>query len=131
MILGGLAELYKIRPSDTYKNLANKLAKASTKLIVDDKGILHDPCGPLCGRDASQFKGIYMRGLQALNEVFPDPAYVASIRANANSVWKNNRDDKSNLMSIDWSGPFIGSANATTHSSAMEALIAAIAVSKQ
>ena len=63
----------------------------------------------------------------ALHGVSPDPAYAESITKNAESVWNNNRD-AANLFSIQWAGPFLDVANATTHSSAMEALVAAIAV---
>ncbi|KAF2710144.1 glycoside hydrolase family 76 protein [Pleomassaria siparia CBS 279.74] len=127
VILGGLAELYKARPNSTYMNLANRLAKASIEGIANKAGVIQDPCGPLCGADASQFKGIYMRGLQAVYAMNPDPSYAASIKTNADSVWANDRNAK-NQLSIQWAGPFIGTANSTTQSSAMEALIAAIVV---
>jgi predicted alpha-1,6-mannanase (GH76 family) len=107
--------------------MATKIAKAAIAELSDSSGILHDKCGPYCGADGSQFKGIFVRNLQLLHEAAPDAAYVKFIQTNANSVWMNDRDD-GNMLSLDWAGPFIKSANASTHSSAMEALIAAITV---
>ena len=62
-----------------------------------------------------------------LHEVAPDDAYVEFIKANAESIWNNDRDE-GNMLSVNWAGPFINPANASTHSSAMDALVAAIAV---
>ena len=107
--------------------MATKIAKAAIAELSDSSGILHDKCGPYCGADGSQFKGIFVRNLQLLHEAAPDAAYVKFIQTNANSVWMNDRDD-GNMLSLDWAGPFIKSANASTHSSAMETLIAAITV---
>ncbi|KAF2122673.1 glycosyl hydrolase family 76-domain-containing protein [Lophiotrema nucula] len=127
VILGGLVELNKASPNGTYLTLAAKIAKAAIKELSDDNGIIHDECGPLCGPDASQFKGIFVRNLQLLHAAAPDDAYVDSIQANADSIWENNRD-VGNMLSINWAGPYIAPANATTHSSAMDALVAAITV---
>lgn len=127
VILGGLVELNRAAPDASYLPLAAKTAKAAIAELSDSNGILHDKCGPLCGGDASQFKGIFVRNLQLLHEAAPDAAYVKSIQTNANSIWNNNRDD-GNMLSINWAGPYIQTANASTHSSAMDALVAAITV---
>jgi predicted alpha-1,6-mannanase (GH76 family) len=89
--------------------------------------MIKDTCEPNCGGDGSQFKGIFARNLQLLHEAAPDPAYVKTIQANANSIWNNDRD-QGNMLSINWAGPFSAPANASTHSSAMDALVAAITV---
>lgn len=107
--------------------LANNFAKAAIAELSDDNGILHDRCGPYCGPDGSQFKGIFVRNLQMLHEAAPDNAYAEFIKANAESIWNNDRDE-GNMLSVNWAGPFINPANASTHSSAMDALVAAIAV---
>ncbi|KAF2643886.1 Six-hairpin glycosidase [Massarina eburnea CBS 473.64] len=125
VILSGLVELNKAAPNSTYLTIASKIAKAAITELSDSNNVLHDKCGPLCGGDASQFKGIFSRGLQALQEVAPDDVFNKSIQANANSIWNNNRDE-GNMLSINWAGPFIAPPNATTHSSAMDALVAAI-----
>ncbi|KAF1962289.1 Six-hairpin glycosidase [Byssothecium circinans] len=127
VILSGLVELNRAAPNATYLPLATKIAKAAITELSDSSGILHDKCGPFCGGDASQFKGIFSRGLQMLQAVAPDDAFKKSIQVNANSVWNNNRDE-GNMLSINWAGPFLAPANATTHSSAMDALVAAITV---
>jgi hypothetical protein len=68
-----------------------------------------------------------MRNLQLLQEAAPDDAFADSIRTNAQSIWTNNRDeDQGNTLSVNWAGPFVSPANASTHSSAMDALVAAI-----
>ncbi|KAF9692958.1 hypothetical protein EKO04_009160 [Ascochyta lentis] len=129
VILGGLVELNKALPNDTYLPLASKIAKAGIAELSDNEGVIHDGCEPGCGGDGSQFKGIFMRNLQLLHQVAPDDTFADSIRANANSVWANNRDEgQGNTLSINWAGPFVSPANASTHSSAMDALVAAIAL---
>lgn len=127
VILGGLVELNKASPNASYLQLAGKIAKAAIAELSDENGVIHDKCGPYCGGDASQFKGIFARNLQQLHDAAPDDAYVKSIQANANSIWDNNRDE-GNMLSIDWAGPFVNPANASTHSSSMDALVAAITV---
>ncbi|PSN59426.1 putative glycosyl hydrolase [Corynespora cassiicola Philippines] len=127
VILGGLVELNKAAPNDTFIPLANKIAKAAIKELSDEKGIIHDKCGPYCGADGSQFKGVFARNLQLLHEAAPDDQYVKTIQANADSIWNNDRD-QGNMLSSEWGGPFYAPANASTHSSAMDALVAAITV---
>lgn len=129
VILGGLVELNNASPNDTYLPLAAKIAKAAIADLSDDNGVIHDGCEPGCGGDANQFKGIFMRNLQLLHEAAPDDTFADSIRTNADSIWANNRDeDQGNALSVNWAGPFVAPANATTHSSAMDALVAAIAL---
>lgn len=129
MILGGLVELNRAAPNDTYLPIAKKIAKAAIKELSDDAGVIHDGCEPGCGGDGNQFKGIFMRNLQVLHKAAPDDAFARSIKINADSIWLNNRnEDEGNTMSVVWSGPFVSPANASTHSSAMDALVAAITV---
>ena len=84
-------------------------------------------CEPNCGGDGPQFKGIFARNLQVLHAAAPDDLYVKTIRVNANRIWKNDRDE-GNMLSLNLAGPFLAPANASTHSSAMDALVAAITV---
>ena len=128
MILGGLVELNKASPNATYLQLAARIAKAAINELSDDNGVIHDVCEPNCGGDGPQFKGVFARNLQLLHEAAPDEAYVKTIQANANSIWANDRDSTTNRLSVDWAGPFVSPANASTHSSAMDALVAAITV---
>jgi predicted alpha-1,6-mannanase (GH76 family) len=127
VILGGLVELNKAAPNDTYLPLATRIAKAAITELSDENGVLHDACGPTCGPDASQFKGIFARNLMQLHEAAPDDVFAKTMRVNADSIWKNDRD-QADMISINWAGPFVAPANATTHSSGMDALVAAITV---
>jgi len=127
VILGGLVELNKASPNETYLPLATRIAKAAITELSDANGVLHDACGPTCGPDASQFKGIFARGLMQLHEAAPDPVFAKTMKVNADSIWANDRDE-ADMISINWAGPFIAPANATTHSSGMDALVAAITV---
>ncbi|PQE04614.1 glycosyl hydrolase protein [Rutstroemia sp. NJR-2017a BBW] len=69
-----------------------------------------------------------MRNLQKLQQVSPDDAYLTFITANADSIWAHDRDDGTNELSVNWAGPFVSPANASTQSSALDALVAAVAV---
>lgn len=127
VILGGLVELNNASPNKTYLELASRIAKAAIVELSDANGVIHDVCEPGCGADGTQFKGIFMRNLQKLHEAAPDTKYAKAIQINANSIWLNNRDEMTgNTFSVNWAGPFVRPANASTHSSAMDALVAAI-----
>jgi predicted alpha-1,6-mannanase (GH76 family) len=127
VILSGLVELYRAVPNEEYLDLTERIAKAAIEELSDEDGVLHDECGPNCGGDASQFKGIFVRGLMELQGVRPDEVFVDTIRVNAESIWENDRDRRGRL-STDWAGPVVPFPNASTHSSAMEALIADVMV---
>ena len=130
VIIGALVEMDKANPNTTYIDKAKSIAFAAIKKLSDVNGVLHDPCEPNCGSDGSQFKGIFMRNLQFLQSAAPNDAFLAFIASNANSIWKNDRDGQ-NELSVDWAGPFVQTANASTQSSAMDALIAALAFQGQ
>lgn len=126
VILGGLVELNRASPDDSYLLTANKIAFAALKTLTDSNGILHDACEPNCGADGPQFKGVFMRNIQILQQVSPNDQLKTFIDANANSIWTNDRGADNQLGTI-WSGPFTG-ATASTQSSACDALVAAVAV---
>ena len=129
VILGGLLELYKAAPNETYLATAEQIALAGIKHLSDSNGILHDPCEPNCGGDGSQFKGIFMRNLQKLQLAIPNDRFKTFIEENANSIWLNDRTSD-NQLGLVWSGPFMG-ADASTQSSAADALVAALAIGGQ
>ncbi|HEX3471200.1 MAG TPA: glycoside hydrolase family 76 protein, partial [Silvibacterium sp.] len=89
VILGGLAELSKVEHDASLLPEARSIAAAvfSAPKLTDAQGILHEPCEPDCGGDGSQFKGIFVRNLQELDEVLPDPHYERFFTANADSIW--------------------------------------------
>jgi len=128
VILGALVELARATNNRAaYIPTAQAIATAAIHNLTDANGVLHDPCEPNCGADGAQFKGVFMRNLEVLQQVAPMDAFKKVIDASANSIWANDRDAK-NELSVVWSGPFIAPANASTQSSAMDALVAAAAV---
>lgn len=129
VILGGLLELNKAAPDETYLTMAERIALAGIKFLSDSNGILHDPCEPDCGGDGPQFKGILMRNLQKLHLALPNDRYKKFINENADSIWLNDRGS-GNQLGLVWSGPFKG-ATASTQSSAADALVAALAIGGQ
>ncbi|KAL8829761.1 MAG: hypothetical protein Q9191_001830 [Dirinaria sp. TL-2023a] len=125
VILGALVELSKAQADSSYLKIAAGIARAALKKLSGADGILHEPCEPNCGGDGNQFKGIFMRNLQLLQEASPSPDFNAFIFKNADSIWANDRS-QDNQLGLVWSGPFKG-ATASTQSSALDALVAAVA----
>jgi len=125
-IIGGLVELNKAQPDKYLLITAQNIAMAAIKKLSDSNGILHDVCEPDCGNDGPQFKGVFMRNLQVLHQAMPNPIFAKFIEDNADSIWMNARGpgDKLDLV---WSGPY-KSATASTQSSALDALVAAVAI---
>lgn len=121
-------ELNKASPNQSYIDSANDIAQAAITALADSNYVIHDECEPDCEPDGTQFKGIFIRNLLLLQDESANSLYSEVITACASSIWANDRDNSTNELSVDWSGPFITPANASTHSSAMDALIAAISV---
>lgn len=130
VILGGLADMYKITANSSYLSKAEAIANAATGTLVNGSGILKEPCEPSgCGGDGPQFKGIFMRNLAYLYNVDHQQAYQNFIISNANAIWQNDRNG-SNQLGLMWYGPF-DSADAARQSSAQDALNAAIPFGNQ
>lgn len=126
VVLGALVELNIAQADSSYLKIATSIARAALKKLSGEDGILHEPCEPNCGGDGNQFKGIFMRNLQLLQEASPQPDFKAFILKNADSIWANDRS-QDNQLGLVWSGPF-KSATASTQSSALDALVAAVAI---
>ena len=126
VVLGGLADLSQAESNPALLDSAQKIATAAITHLVDGNGVLHDVCEPNCGGDGSQFKGVLLRNLMALEAVAPQPNDSSFIETNANAIWKDDRGP-GNQFGVVWSGPF-RKANATTQTSALDALIAAAAI---
>ncbi len=122
VILGALVEMYKATGDSSYLIQAEDLADASTTSLVDENGILQEPCGGPCNHDQVSFKGLYVRNLAHLYDWTHKASYYDFIVKNARSAWLNARNGDNQLGS-QWSGPF-DSAGATRQSSAMFALSA-------
>lgn len=128
VILGGLLELYRAAPNPSYITIAEHIAVAAIDRLSDSEGILHEPCEPGCGADGPQFKGIFTRNLQLLQQAFPrntGTLFKSFIDKNANSIWANDQD--CGRLGLVWSGPYIN-ATASTQSSACDTLVAAAAL---
>lgn len=145
VILGGLVELYKATGNSSLLTEAVNIAKAAILALSID-GILHETCENDCGADGTQFKGmraclpvlrnatdlatgIFMRNLHYLQREVDRTDFRMFILNNANSIWANDRNASNNL-GLNWAGPpsVGGGANASTQSSALDALVAAVAV---
>jgi hypothetical protein len=64
--------------------------------------------------------------LRYLHEVAPSDNFKSFILRNADSIRANDRDS-SDTLGVAWPGPYFG-ATGMTQSSAMDALVAAVAV---
>jgi predicted alpha-1,6-mannanase (GH76 family) len=131
VILGGLAALYQATNDQAYLTEAEQIANAAITTLVSSNGILTEPCtGPTCptqNPDQTQFKGIFMRNLDALYRATGDQTYRTFIDQNATSIWENDRNIYDQI-GFDWSGPISApdqSFNASTLSSGLDALNAA------
>jgi predicted alpha-1,6-mannanase (GH76 family) len=131
VILGGLVQLAQATGDSSYLQEATAIAKAAVALLSDSNGVIHevDKCEPNCGADGSQFKGIFVRNLHYLQKVAPQDVFKRAIQKNADSIWANDRNAQ-NQLGISWAGPADAGdgPNASTHSSAMDVLVAALAV---
>ncbi|KAJ5612955.1 CAZyme family GH76 [Penicillium lagena] len=125
VVLGGLVELNKAAPNSSYLNSANSIATAAIKTLADSNMVIHEECEPSdCEPNGTQFKGIFIRNLNMLQSVTPNSLYKQVIDSCANSISENDHNSQ-NQFGVDWSGP-VTSVDASTHSSAMDALVAAI-----
>ncbi|RDW66751.1 six-hairpin glycosidase-2 [Coleophoma crateriformis] len=125
VILGGLVELNTAAPNASYLTTASQIAQATMASLGNSAGVLHDPCEPNCGGDGSQFKGIFMRNLAKLQKAAPDSTILEFIATNAASVWAKDKTAQ-NKLGVVWDG-LTGTPTAASQSSAMDALIAAVA----
>lgn len=125
VILGGLTDLYRVTGEKYYLQEAEAIADAVLRLLVNEKGILVEPCEASgCDSNGAQFKGIFMRNLFHLYQIDHKAAYRHFIVHNVNSLWRRARNEQ-NQIGVHWSGPF-DSADASRQSSAAHAINAAI-----
>lgn len=131
VILGGLVELNKATGDAALLDQAQTIADAALKILVDDNGILREPCELAfnCGNDGPQFKGIFIRNLYFLTQTAATKTdYADFILKNADSIWGKDRS-ASDQLGLKWYGKF-DRADAARQSSALEALNAAMKLGK-
>ncbi|KAF2103472.1 Six-hairpin glycosidase [Rhizodiscina lignyota] len=128
VILGAAVELDKADPgTGIYIPKAQAIADAAlaNTQLVDSNGILHDVNEPNLGSSGVNFKGIFIRNLGILNQQVHSDKYVTFIQKQADAIWTKARGVGDELGPV-WSGPvYADLTNAGTHSSAMDALVAA------
>lgn len=101
--LGALTELYKATGDSSYLTQARTLANASTaNATLNPGGILFDNGG---GGDVPSFKGVYARGLAALNAALSDHPYTSYLQRQATSAYAKDRSSSDNYDQ-PWAGPF-------------------------
>ncbi|KAI3574598.1 hypothetical protein IWW34DRAFT_633795, partial [Fusarium oxysporum f. sp. albedinis] len=67
-----------------------------------------------------------IRNLRYLHEVAPQDSFKSFIIKNADSIWENDHN-KNDRLGVAWTGPYVD-ATGPSHSSALDAIVAAIAV---
>ncbi|KAI0484731.1 glycosyl hydrolase [Xylariaceae sp. FL0804] len=127
VILGGLVELYKASGDASLLDEASTIATAAIRTLTRN-GILYEGCEPNCGSDGVQFKGVFMRNLHYLQLQVQNDVFKNFLLANADAIWSKDRNAPNNELGPTWPGPYV-SGSAGTQSSALDALVAAIAVS--
>ena len=129
VILGGLTELSRQAHDKKLVTVAQQIADAAILHLGDGQGVLHDPCEPKCSEDSTQFKGIFVRNLAILQARKHKKRYLHFFSANAGALLtKAKNPDHS--FGVLWSGAPTP-ADASTQSSALDALNAALATHAQ
>jgi predicted alpha-1,6-mannanase (GH76 family) len=130
VMIGALVELSRAQHDPAFLTEAHAIADAAlaAPALRDAHGILRETCEPKCGGDGSQFKGIFVRNLRTLCEAAPQPEYRAFVDANAKSIWQGAQEPGKRL-GLMWAAPY-GTVNASTQSSALDALVTALSISR-
>ena len=124
VLIGGLVALDQAHHETSLVTRATSIADSTLATLADAHFILHDSCEPRCGGDGTQFKGIFIRNLRALNQVKPQAGYEKFIFTNADSIWTQVKSGDAKLGEV-WAPPF-GSSDASAQTSASEVLITAL-----
>lgn len=124
VIVGGLVDLSKATNDPALLTRAEAIADAAIGKLVDDVGALREPCEPSCGGDAPQFKGIFMRHLDALERATHEPRYQRFLTTNADWIWNAARDANDDV-GLAWSQRF-DAVDGARESSALDALVGAV-----
>lgn len=124
VLVGGLVDLAATNHDPSLLSRAQAIADAAMNKLVDDVGVLHEPCELSCGGDGTQFKGVFMRHLFELARATGTPRDIAFLTTNADWVWNAARNAQDDL-GLSWSQA-LDSVDASRQSSALDALNAAV-----
>lgn len=125
VLMGGLVDLAAAKGDASLLEQAQVIADATMTKMVAAGGILKDP--PCGGDICTQFKGVFMRNLALLYQARPAPALAMFMRHQSDQLWEHNRNQQ-NQFGYEWHLPF-DKATASRQSSALDALVAAVASS--
>jgi predicted alpha-1,6-mannanase (GH76 family) len=130
VVLGGLAALFDITGDREYLRHGEFIADATLSRLTSPQGILTEPCETAgCNADQTQFKGIFARHLYEFYLRARKREYRDFLLVNADSIWENNRNHR-DQFGLRWGGPF-DEADASRQSSALEVLVAAVALTRE
>jgi predicted alpha-1,6-mannanase (GH76 family) len=105
VILGGLVELNKVHPNQSYIDMANKIATAAIGRLTDSNGVLAEygfASNPNMGTDLPTFKGVFIRNLRVLQKATGNSDYADYILHNADSIWNNDRSPVNGTLGNLW-----------------------------
>ncbi|GAA4516656.1 glycoside hydrolase family 76 protein [Actinoallomurus oryzae] len=128
VILNGLTELYRATGDSGVLASARALADASTTdPTLNPNGILADPGEPQSsgGADGPSFKGVYARGLAALDKALGDHPYTAYLKRQADAAYAHDRNPL-DQYGYHWAGP-LDSTDAARQQSAADLMNATAA----
>jgi predicted alpha-1,6-mannanase (GH76 family) len=132
VVLGALIEMSHLTSNRTYLDLAHSIASAGIGALATPKGGILMETGSEKGMDATgaQFKGVFVRNLGYLNSKLGGvPEFEAFLQRNAESIWKEARDDQGGIGAL-WQGPVISQC-ASSQGSGIDCLVAAAGVKEQ
>jgi predicted alpha-1,6-mannanase (GH76 family) len=128
LAIGAGVEIWRATGDGSALAKARQLADAgTTSSALVSGGVLTEPCDTAtagCDDNGKQFKGVFMRYLQDLDNA-TGGAYSGFAGTQANSVWNTDRDSL-NRFGERWSGPASGPSVSDwrTGASALSALLA-------
>ena len=122
VILGGLAEMYRLTNDRSYLATAEGIAESAMSRMVHANGTYRDVCDAWaggCTGDALIFKGMFTQGLARLYNADRGnkPQYFDFLKRSADGLWANSRDAQ-NGLGVNWGGP-VGTPSQSSQASGL------------